>query len=206
MPDYSDRFKPDVRNVPTPEEVNFYHLASDKDSGPGALHHTLGLGPSQASPGNHNHDGRNSKRIELKNLEGQSVSYQVMGGSTGTQPTFSGTPLFTGTYTKWGNMCHFQIDVDMDNITSFGSGQYYVDLPFVSNFSYQFADGCLHDISANRDYPIFGHVMKDSNRLYLKSIDAQGNTAYNIPFQQGTPVTLSTADNFHIAGTYEIKP
>jgi hypothetical protein len=206
MPEYSDRFKPDVRNVPTPEEVNFYHLASDKDSGPGALHHTLGLGPSQASPGNHNHDGRNSKRVELKNLDGANISFQVAGGTTGTQPTFSGTPLFTGSYTKWGNMCHFQIDVDMDNITSFGTGQYYMDLPFVSSFSYQFADGCLHDISANRDYPIFGHVMKDSNRLYLKSIDAHANSAYNVPFEQGLPITLSTADNFHIAGPYEIKP
>lgn len=206
MPDYSDRFKPDVRNVPTPEEVNFYHLASDKDSGPGALHHTLGLGPSQASPGNHNHDGRTSKRVELKNLDGASINFQVAGGSTGTQPTFNGAPLFTGSYTKWGNMCHFQIDVDMDNITSFGTGQYYVDLPFVADFSYQFADGCVHDFDTGRDYPIFGHVLKDQKRLYLKSIDAQGNTAYNIPFTSTVPFTLSTADNFHIAGTYEIKP
>lgn len=205
MPDYSNQFKPDVRNVPTPEEVNFYHLASDKDSGPGALHHTLGLGPSQASPGNHNHDGKNSKRVELKNLQGASISFQVAGGTTGTQPTFSGTPLFTGSYTRWGNMCHFQIDVDMDNITSFGTGQYYVDLPFEADFSYQFADGCLHDVSTGRDYPIFGHVMAGEKRLYLKSVDAQGNTAYNVAFTSILPVTLSTADNFHIAGTYEIK-
>lgn len=196
---------PDFNNLPTPEEVNFYHLASDKDSGPGALHHTLGLGPSQASPGNHNHDGRNSRRVELKNLEGVSIVYQPEGGTNGTQPTFSGAPLISGTYTKWGNMCHFSILVQFTNITNFGTGQYYVDLPFVADFSYQFADGCLHDISANRDYPIFGHVLKNEKRMYLKSIDAQGNSAYNVPFQQGLPITLSTADNFHIAGTYEIK-
>jgi hypothetical protein len=196
---------PDFNRMPTPEEVNFFHLAADKDAGSGALHHTLGLGPSQASPGNHNHDGRNSKRIELKNLEGQSISFQVAGGTTGTQPTFTGDPLFTGSYTRWGNMCHFQIDVDMDNITSFGTGQYYVDLPFPADFSYQFADGCLHDIDTGRDYPIFGHVQKNENRLYLKSIDAQGNTAYNIPFTSTVPFTLAVADNFHIAGTYEIK-
>jgi hypothetical protein len=103
-------------------------------------------------------------------------------------------------------MCHFQIDVDMDNITSFGTGQFYVDLPFIAGFNYQFADGCLHDISASRDYPIFGHVLKNEKRLYLKSIDAQGNTAFNVPFTHNVPVTLSAADNFHIAGTYEIKP
>jgi hypothetical protein len=195
----------DFSKLPTPEQVNLLHLAADKDAGAGALHHTLGLGSSQASPGNHNHDGRNSKRIELKNLEGVSISFQVAGGTTGTQPTFDGAPLFTGSYTRWGNMCHFQLDVDMDNITNFGTGQYYMDLPFIADFNYQFADGCLHDISTSRDYPIFGHVVAGEKRMYLKSIDAQGNTAYNIPFTSTVPFTLAAADNFHIAGTYEIR-
>ena len=196
---------PDFNRMPTPEEVNFFHLAADKDAGSGALHHTLGLGPSQASPGNHNHDGRNSKRIELKNLEGEDITYNPGGGTTGTQPTFTGDPLFTGSYTKWGNMCHFAFDVDMDNITNFGTGQYYITLPFKAQRNYQFSDGCLHDISTGRDYPIFAHVLADSDQLFLKSIDAQGNTAYNVPFTSTVPITLSTADNFHIAGTYEIK-
>jgi hypothetical protein len=179
-------------------------VITDVDSGITAIHHTLGPAAFQASPGSHRHDGSDSHNIELRNLVGKSVSFTVDGGTTGTQPTFSGAPLFTGSYTKWGNMCHFQIDVDMDNITSFGTGQYYVDLPFVADFSYQFADGCLHDFDTSRDYPIFGHVVAGSKRLYLKSIDAQGNTAYNVAFTSTLPFTLSTADNFHIAGTYEI--
>jgi len=187
------------------EEVNLLHLNADKDAGAGALHHTLGQGSSQASPGNHNHDGRSSKRVELKNLAGSSVMYNPGGGTTGTQPTFSGTPMFTGEYTKWGNMCHFAFDVDMDNITSFGTGQYYITLPFKAKRNYQFADGCLHDISDSRDYPIFGHVLANSDQLFLKSIDAQGNSAYNVPFTHNTPITLATTDNFHIAGTYEIQ-
>lgn len=195
----------DFSKLPTPEQVNLLHLAADKDAGAGALHHTLGLGSSQASPGNHNHDGRNSNRVELKNLKGDDITYNPNGGTTGTQPTFSGTPLFTGSYTKWGNMCHFAFDVDMDNITSFGTGQYYITLPFKSQRNYQFSDGCLHDISTGFDYPIMGHVLADSDQLFLKSIDAQGNTAYNVPFTSSTPITLTTADNFHIAGTYEIK-
>ena len=189
----------------TSEQVNILHLNSDKDAGAGALHHTLGLGPTQASPGSHNHDGRNSKRVELKNLQGVSIPFEVLGGTTGTQPTFTGDPLFTGSYTRWGNMCHFQIDVDFDNIISFGTGQYYVDLPFLADFNYQFADGCLHHISASRDYPIWGHVLTGEKRMYLKSIDSQGNTAYNVPFTSTVPTTLATADNFHIAGTYEIQ-
>ena len=186
-------------------EVNDLHINSDVDKSTLSQHHTLGVLPNQASPGDHNHDGRTSRRVELKNLEGQSINFDVAGGTTGTQPTFSGAPLFTGSYTRWGNMCHFQIDVDMDNITSFGTGQFYIDLPFDADFNYQFADGCLHDISASRDYPIFGHVLAGEKRMYLKSIDAQGNSAYNVPFAQGTPITLATADNFHVAGTYEIR-
>lgn len=187
------------------DDVKRLHNDSDVDESPRSQHHTLGILPSQASPGDHNHDGRVSRKIELKNLEGVSVPFAVTGGATGTMPTFSGDPLFTGSYTRWGNMCHFQIDVDMDNITGFGTGQYYVDLPFDADFNYQFADGCLHDISEARDYPIMGHVLAGENRLYLKSIDAQGNTAYNVPFTSTVPTTLATADNFHIAGTYEIR-
>ena len=193
--------KPVERNLSQVSEP----AVTDVDSGITAIHHTLGHEAFQASPGSHRHDGTDSNYIELKNLEGQSIPFQIIGGTTGTEPTFSGAPLFTGSYTRWGNMCHFQVDVDMDNITSFGTGQYYVDLPFDADFNYQFSDGCLHDVSTSRDYPIFGHVVAGERRLYLKSIDAQGNTAYNIPFTSTVPFTLSTADNFHVAGTYEVR-
>ena len=193
---------PDFNRMPTPEEVNFFHLAADKDAGAGALHHTLGLGPSQASPGNHDHDGRNSKRIKASELETVRVDFVPGGGTLGTQPTFSGPPLFTGTYNKIGNIVHFAIDVDMDNITSFGTGQYYMDLPFKARRNYIFSDGCLHDISAGDQYAILAHILADSNRLTLLSVASNGK---HVAFTHNVPVTLSTADNFHIAGTYEIK-
>jgi hypothetical protein len=186
----------------TSEQVNILHLNSDKDAGAGALHHTLGLGPTQASPGSHNHDGRNSKRVELKNLKGEDINYVPGGGTTGTQPTFTGDPLFTGSYTKWGNVVHFAFDVDMDNITSFGTGQYFITLPFPAQTNYLFRDGCLHDISANDQYAISGHVNANSTQLLLYSVASNGR---DVPFTNNVPVNLSTADNFHIAGTYEIQ-
>ena len=36
------------------------HKYADTDSSRDALHHTLGGGPNQAAPGDHNHDGANS--------------------------------------------------------------------------------------------------------------------------------------------------
>jgi hypothetical protein len=134
--------------------------------------------------------------------DGVDTSFVVAGGTLGTQPTFDGDPLFTGSYVRTGPMVHFRIDVDFSNITSFGSGQYYLDLPFPSKYNYQFASGCYHDISTGRDYPIFGHVEAGESRMVLKSIDASGNTAYNVPFTATTPVTLNAEDNFHVSGDY----
>lgn len=130
------------------------------------------------------------------------TSFEVTGGSYGTQPTFSSDPLFSGSYVRSGDQVHFQIQVEFDNITGFGTGQYYVDLPFTAKYNYQFAAGCLHDISTSIDYPIFGHVLAGAKRMRLKSIDAQGNSAYNVDFTSSVPITLTTADNFHISGDY----
>jgi hypothetical protein len=192
---------PSDRNLQSATEP----LITDVDSGITAIHHTLGPAAFQASPGSHRHDGSDSNYVELKNLKGESISFEVAGGTTGTQPTFTGAPLFTGSYTRWGNMVHFSFHVDFDNITNFGTGQYYLTLPYPARVAYQFRDGCLHDISAGIDYHISGHVFAGSDVLQLFTTDRQGNRIYDFPFEQGEPITLSTADNFHVAGTYEIQ-
>jgi hypothetical protein len=130
------------------------------------------------------------------------TSFTVNGGTTGTQPTFDGAPLFSGSYVKTGPMVHFQIQVDMDNITSFGTGQYYVDLPFDAKYGYQFKAGCLHDISTGRQYALGGHVYAGQSQLLLSYTDSNGQDA---DFDYNSPTTLSTADNFHISGTYIIE-
>lgn len=52
------------------EEVNALHINSDKDSSAGAQHHTLGIKPTQASPGNHTHNGKDSAFIKFSDIEG----------------------------------------------------------------------------------------------------------------------------------------
>jgi hypothetical protein len=137
---------------------------------------------------------------------GVDTSFTVAGGTLGTQPTFNGAPLFTGSYVKTGPMVHFRIDVDFDNITSFGTGQYYLDLPFPAKHNYEFTAGCLHDLSVPRDYPMTGHVYAGESRMLLKSLDASGNSAFAVPFTATSPVTLAVADNFHISGDYIFDP
>lgn len=48
---------------PEPREVNQFHARSDVDSSVTAQHHTLGVKHDQASPGDHAHDGKGSRKI-----------------------------------------------------------------------------------------------------------------------------------------------
>lgn len=127
------------------------------------------------------------------------VSYTVGGGTTETQPTFTGDPLFSGSYVKVGKLVHFQVQVDMDNITGFGTGQYYVTLPFDAAHAYALREGCIHDISTERQYAITGHVVAGSNQLNLFFTNSNGQDE---AFDYNSPFTLDPADNFHIAGSY----
>jgi hypothetical protein len=160
---------------------------------------------SRLSARQENHESR------ISNLERNTTGYgittvfeDVQGGTDDVQPTFSG-PVFDATYTRFGNMVHFAYEVDFDNITSFGTGQYFMTLPYNSARNYQFRDGCLHDISAGLDYHISGHVVKGSNVMTLNTTGIQGQRIFDDPFTSTTPATLAVEDNFHIAGTYEIE-
>jgi hypothetical protein len=134
------------------------------------------------------------------NVIGEVIDFTVQGGVvTGTQPTFNGAPLFTGSYSRTGDLVHFQIQVDFDNITSFGTGQYFINLPFPARYGYQIRNGCVHDISTGRQYSIGGHVFAGQSQLALNFIDTNGRDS---DFTHNTPFTLNVEDNFHTSGTY----
>jgi hypothetical protein len=96
-------------------------------------------------------------------------------------------------------MVHFQVQVDMDNILTFGTGQYFIDLPFPAKYGYQFASGCLHDISTDKQYAIGGHTYAGQSQMALTFTNSAGQDE---AFDFNSPVTLNVADNFHISGTY----
>jgi hypothetical protein len=133
----------------------------------------------------------------------ESGTWTIEGGTLETQPTFNGAPMFSGRWTLIGNICHFSVDVQMDNITSFGTGQYYIRLPFKSKSNYLLSDGCLHDDSTGNEYAVLGHVRVGENQLTLLSTVSNGKQQH---FTSSVPVNLNIADSFHIAGTYEIDP
>ena len=151
-----------------------------------------------AEPGTDGADGSDGE--DGQDAEAVSeTSFTVNGGTLGVQPTFTGAPLFSGSYVKTGPMVHFQIQVDMDNITNFGTGQYYIDLPLPSKYGYQVKSGCFHDISTDKQYAIGGHVFAGQSQLTLTFTNSAGQDE---AFDYNSPVTLNVADNFHISGTY----
>jgi hypothetical protein len=130
------------------------------------------------------------------------VDYEVGGGTMGAgavQPTFSSTPMFDGSYVKTGPLVYFRVNVDMSNITNFGSGQYYLTLPFNAKYDVSLNGGHLHDNSTNNNFVIHGEAEAGTNVLALSYIGSNGQ---NEIFDHNSPVTLQNVDFFHVSGTY----
>ena len=130
------------------------------------------------------------------------VVFAVQGGTTGPgaiQPTFDGAPLFLGSYVKTGTLVSFQIQVNFDNILTFGTGQYYMNLPFVSKYAYQFRSGALMDPVGDNQWSISGQVLAGSDQMKLFFSASSGKDE---AFDYKSPKTLDTSNDFYISGAY----
>jgi len=71
----------DIERVPTATEIQRAHTNADVDVAVTAMHHTLGISHNQSSPGDHNHNGKSSKKIG----KGLNTSFPITAGATYTQ-------------------------------------------------------------------------------------------------------------------------
>lgn len=118
---------------------------------------------------------------------------------SGTAPTFSSTPLVTGSYAVSGVLTYFRIEVELDNVTNFGTGQYYVTLPFTPLRDFITRDGSLVRASNGTRYALNGHALAESNMLRLYY---SGSSSHDEIFDHDSPHNLATEDTFQISGTY----
>lgn len=142
-------------------------------------------------------DRANDTAISLSPIP---VAFTPTGGGEGV--TVDG-PAFSGRYTLIGNLCYFSYQVVMTNITNFGTGQFYMDLPFPTLKPFLGRGGCLHDADDGKQYQITGHADEGATRMNLFTGDVSGQNLYDFEFKQDEPITLTTADTFHIEGIYE---
>lgn len=174
------------------------HLDADTDSGITAIHHTLGHGAFQASPGSHRHDGTDSHKLRGGDLQTVSATYQPT--FTGTGLTYTGTPV-VGTYVLLGNICHFRIRFNLATVTNFGTGQYFTSLPFAPVDDYAFRDGGLHP-----DGDHYSLMADAEEGTVAMSLWTSGPSGQDVPLTHNNPHPLTTATYFYVSGTYEIEP
>jgi hypothetical protein len=91
-------------NAPSPQESVNQHTQSDVDSSAKSQHHTLGTRPTQASPGNHIHDGITSPKLGPR---------QMAPGGNGTVPAL----VLTGS--KGGNVALTNLIAMLKNFVDF---------------------------------------------------------------------------------------
>jgi hypothetical protein len=127
------------------------------------------------------------------------VSYSVGGGTiSGTQPTFTGDPRFYGSYVRNGNLVFVRISVDFDNITGFGTGQYYVTVPYPAKYDMEIRNGYIVDDNKTDYYMLGGRLTAGSTQLTLWRVSSTRDEI----FDYNSPVLLTTSDSFHISGSY----
>ena len=144
----------------------------------------------------------------VSNLERSTTGYGINtvyipgGGTTGgTQPIFNVADL-QGSFNRYGNMVHFQTNISFTNITDFGTGQYYITLPYPARVDYVMTAGQLYDASQGKYYLIMGEVDAGQTQLDLYYLGSSGQMEQ---FTSSSPKVLSTDDYFNISGTYEIE-
>lgn len=119
---------------------------------------------------------------------------------SGNGLTYTGTPA-NGFYVKLGKVVTVQIDVEFDNVTNFGTGQYSLTLPIDSAYHTDVYGGSVHDVTNQGvdHYSIKGHLSANSSSFTVWNIKS---SAADEPFDHNSPFVLTTADKFHMSFTY----
>lgn len=150
-------------------------------------------------------------------------SAAISASATRWSPTFQATGLtFTGSgatyptynsyYIKIGQLVSFNIKIDLDTVTNFGTGQLKVDLPFapIASAANHFSAWSWVNPSQPAD-ELNGHIQMVADHLsgsqtldlhWLLATTANPKPIIESLFSQGTPVTLTTASKIYVNGTY----
>jgi hypothetical protein len=128
-------------------------------------------------------------------------SYSPVWSGTGLDinPT-APVPPATGSYIKIGNLVQVQIEVNFTEVLDFGTGQYSITLPFPSFYHTDVFGGSVHDAGSGvTHYSLKGHLEDGSN---VATLWALSGSSQDQPFDNNSPVNLTTSDKFHMSFSY----
>lgn len=145
--------------------------------------------------------------------DGEAVRYTPAFTATGLTYTGTGAshPCYNSYYTKVGSMVSFYIEINPTTVTNFGTGQYFLELPFMPHGTMMnhFTGWVNVDPTQNPDNA--GHVILNIDHLvgtktldmhYIKQAGGAHTPIMEAIFKQGTPVTLTTSSRIYVNGTY----
>ena len=134
--------------------------------------------------------------------------------ATGLTFTGSGAtyPTYNSYYVRYGQFVTFNIKIDLNTVTNFGTGQFKVELPFdpIPSAANHFSAWSWVDPSSPPD-ELNGHKQLVADHLpgsktldmhWLKETTASPKPLIESLLVQGTPVTFTTASKMYVNGTY----
>lgn len=143
----------------------------------------------------------------------QSVRWTPNFSATGLTFTGSDTthPTYNSHYVKQGQLVSFWIAVDCSTVTSFGTGQLNLELPFapLTGTMNHFSGWVFVDETANPD--LAGHIIVNADHLpntqtldlhYIKQQGGANSPVMEAMLKQNTPVVLTANTNIYVNGTY----
>lgn len=155
----------------------------------------------------------NNTTVEMASTP-TAVRWSPVFGATGL--TFTGTdttyPTYNSFYIKHGQLVTFNIKIDLNTVTNFGTGQFTVELPFdpIPSAGNHFSAWSWVDPSQPAD-ELNGHKQLVADHIpgskildfhWLKETTASPKPLIESPLVQGTPVTFTTASKMYVNGTY----
>ena len=115
---------------------------------------------------------------------------------SGTEPVGESS---VASYLENGALVYLIVNVDLTNVSNFGSGQYTITLPYPSKYDMILASGHIHTVNKDDDYGIHAMLTAGSSIVRLVYTASSGKDE---KFTADRPKTLTVNDFFHISGTY----
>jgi hypothetical protein len=129
---------------------------------------------------------------------GKISTYTPVWESSGTAPSL-GNGAITGRYVRVGDLCFFYINVTMGTTTTYGTGVYYLTLPFSMTSSNFFGSGYSMPLN---DGIAWYHGYFPSTVVYGLTNKVAMIRDDGTPIQNNSPFTFGTNDQILVWGSY----